>query len=71
MNRIGAAVGGIGVTHLETEVLGIDIALEVNGLEVAKQHGVSRNQPMHLIGEGFHERFHELNIGTVGIKLQV
>ena len=33
--RVGARVGGVGVSHLQAEVLGIDIAHEVDGLEVA------------------------------------
>ena len=38
VNRIGTGVGCIGITNLNAEIFGINIAHEINGLEITKQH---------------------------------
>ena len=40
MHRVVAMIGNIGITNLKAEVIGIYIAIEVDGLEIAKEYNL-------------------------------
>ena len=70
----GHITGRIVAVHIidqETDGVGHDVALQVDGVEVAEQDRLARHLALHVAGEGLHIRLEESDVGMVGIKLDI
>lgn len=70
----GHIAGRIVAVHIieeETYRVGHDIALEVDGVEIAKQYRLARHLALDIAREGFHIGLEKRDIGMVGVKLDI
>ena len=68
---VGCRVIAIHIVDQEAYGIGHDIALEVDGVEIAEQDRLSRHLALDIAGERLHVGLEEGHIGVIGVKLDV
>ena len=71
VHRVAARVNYVAEVELKLYVIGIDVTIQVYCVEIAQQHCMAGDLPTHVACEGRHERLHKLDIGLVGIEIEV
>ena len=69
--HVGARVVTIHIIDKETQRVGNNITLQVDGVEITEQDGLTRHLALDITGKRLHIGLEELDVGVVGVKLNI